>query len=88
MTAPRSAFAQLMQLKNAHLKTLRRSHAGLAFYFDRSLDEILGALPPVGLPAFLSLDDQGRFILGYHHQRNVRNGGSTEPLPNPHATPA
>jgi CRISPR-associated protein Csd1 len=84
MTAPRSALAELMRLKNAHLKKVRRSNAGLAVHFERSLDQILGALPPAGgFPPFLSLDDQGRFILGYHHQRNFRNGGSVETPPNP-----
>ncbi len=74
MTSPRSAFAELMRLKNAHLKKVRRSSGGLAVHFERSLDEILGPLPPAhGFPAVLSLDDQGRFILGYHHQRNFRS---------------
>jgi CRISPR-associated protein Csd1 len=80
MTAPRSAFAELMRLKNAHLKKVRRSNAGLAVHFERLLDQILGALPPsAGFPAFLSLDDQGRFILGYHHQRNFRSGAVEMP---------
>ena len=74
MTSPRSAFAELMRLKNAHLKKVRRSAGGLAVHFERLLDEILAPLPPAqGFPAFLSLDDQGRFILGYHHQRNLRS---------------
>ena len=82
MTAPRSAFAELMRLKNAHLKKVRRSSPGLAVHFERSLDQVLDALPPAGgFPAFLSLEDQGRFILGYHHQRNFRSGGSVEAPP-------
>jgi CRISPR-associated protein Csd1 len=82
MTAPRSAFAELMRLKNARLKKVRRSNAGLAIHFERLLDQILDALPAVGgFPAFLSLEDQGRFILGYHYQRNFRSGGSAETLP-------
>jgi CRISPR-associated protein Csd1 len=82
MTVPRSAFAELMRLKNAHLKKVRRSNAGLAVHFERSLDQILDALPPSGgFPAFLSLDDQGRFVLGYHHQRNFRSGGRVETPP-------
>ncbi len=78
MTAPRSVFPQLMQLKNAHLKKLRRDKPGLAVWFDRQIDEIL---EPIGsheaMPAALSLEEQGRFILGYHHQRSFRSG-STE----------
>jgi CRISPR-associated protein Csd1 len=77
MTAPRSVFPQLMQLKNAHLKKLHRAQdkRGLAIFFERQIDEILNALgPKEGLPASLSLEEQGRFILGYHHQRNFRSG--------------
>src|SRR5207249_10742110 len=64
-----------------HLKKVRRSSAGLAVHFERLLDEILGELSPaVGFPASLSLDDQGRFILGYHHQRNFHSNSKTEGL--------
>jgi CRISPR-associated protein Csd1 len=85
MTAPRSAFAELMRLKNAHLKKVRRSNARLAGYFEHSLDQIVGALTPAeAFPAFLSLDDQGRFIIGYHHQRNFRSSARAEdPSPGP-----
>src|SRR5271165_713235 len=82
MTAPRSAFAELMRLKNAHLKKVRRSNAGLAAYFERLLDQILAELPAAqGFPASLSLDDQGRFILGYHHQRSFRSSGKAKEPP-------
>jgi CRISPR-associated protein Csd1 len=80
MTAPRSVFPQLMQLKNAHLKKLRRDRdkRGLAIFFERQIDEILEPIgPQEAMPAALSLEGQGRFILGYHHQRNFRSG-STE----------
>jgi CRISPR-associated protein Csd1 len=80
MTAPRSAFPQLMRLKNAHLKKLYRDQEtrGLAIYFERQMDQILSALSEkAGLPASLSLEDQGRFILGYHHQRNARTNDKT-----------
>jgi CRISPR-associated protein Csd1 len=81
MTAPRSAFAELMRLKNAHLKKVRRSHAGRAVYFERLLDEILSPLTSAdGFPAYLSLDNQGRFVLGYHHQRNFRTRARDETL--------
>jgi CRISPR-associated protein Csd1 len=87
MTAPRSAFPQLMRLKNAHLKKLYRDPEtkGLAIHFERQIDQILSALPEqAGLPASLSLEEQGRFILGYHHQRNARSNGKTaDPSSNP-----
>ena len=78
MTAPRSVFPQLMRLKNSHLKKLYRAQEtrGLAIHFERQMDQILSALSEkLGLPASLSLEDQGRFILGYHHQRSTRGSG-------------
>lgn len=71
MTAPRSVFPQLMHLKNAHLKKVNRKNYRRARGFEHQIDEILAPLRPrEGLPAALSLEEQGRFILGYHHQRN------------------
>jgi CRISPR-associated protein Csd1 len=71
MTAPRSVFPQLMHLKNAHLKKINRKNYRRARGFEHQIDEILAPLRPrEGLPAAFSLEEQGRFILGYHHQRN------------------
>ncbi|MDR3515843.1 MAG: type I-C CRISPR-associated protein Cas8c/Csd1 [Azospirillaceae bacterium] len=72
MSSPRAVFPQLVKLKNAHLKKLMRDKPGLAVHFDKLVNEIFDALPAGGgLPPSLNLDDQGRFILGYHHQRNA-----------------
>jgi CRISPR-associated protein Csd1 len=71
MTAPRSVFPQLMHLKNAHLKKINRKNSRRARNFEYRIDDILASLQPrEGLPAALSLEQQGRFVLGYHHQRN------------------
>lgn len=83
VASPRGVFAQLMKLKTAHLKKIVRDKKGLAVMFDKQLDEILSSLSPAdGIPSHLSLDDQGRFILGYHHQRSFRkNAASDAPAP-------
>jgi CRISPR-associated protein Csd1 len=96
MTAPRSVFPQLMRLKNSHLKKLYRAQEtrGLAIHFERQIDQILSAVSEKsGLPASLSLEDQGRFILGYHHQRNFRGASKiddsqpeSDDLPEPEIT--
>lgn len=71
--SPRGVFNQLMKLKVAHLKKIGRDKKGLAVMFDRQIDEILSSLTPTdGIPSRLLLDDQGRFIVGYHHQRSFR----------------
>ena len=70
MTSPRAVYAQLERLKNAHLKKLRRDKAHLGIFFEKEFDAITEKMEAEdGFPATLSLDDQGRFILGYHHQR-------------------
>lgn len=81
MTAPRSAFLQLMRAKSARLKKLYCAEhtKGLAMYFDRQIDDILSVFSPEGsLPITFSLEDQARFIVGYHHQRNHRSCAKTE----------
>jgi len=70
MTSPRAVYAQLERLKNAHLKKLRRDKGGLGVFFEKEFDSITEKMEAEdGFPPALSLDDQGRFILGYHHQR-------------------
>lgn len=71
MASPLSTYVQLDQLSKAHLKKLRRDKPGLALALDRDIQTILAPLTAQnGLPATLSLEDQGRFLLGYHHQRH------------------
>ena len=57
-------FTTLLRLKNAHLKKL---NPGRAQWFEKLLGEVLS--PVADFPAHLALPDQGRFALGYYHQR-------------------
>lgn len=69
---PRSAFVELMRLKMAHLKKLKRAKPGAAVASEKTINEITEKLSAeAGFPAMLSLDDQGRFIIGYHHQTHA-----------------
>ena len=63
-STPVAVFTTLLRLKNAHLKKLA---AGQAAWFEKLLGEILGAI--ADFPRHLALPDQGRFALGYYHQR-------------------
>ena len=63
-STPVAVFTTLLRLKNAHLKKLT---IGQSVSFEKLLTEILG--PVTDFPAHLSLPDQGRFALGYYHQR-------------------
>ena len=63
---PVSVFPVLLKLKNHHLSKL--NNPGRKTNFEKLLGEIMNDIPP-DLPATLSLQDQGRFAVGYYHQR-------------------
>lgn len=63
-STPVAVFTTLLRLKNAHLKKLT---AGRTTAFEKLLGEVLG--PVTDFPKHLPLPDQGRFALGYYHQR-------------------
>ncbi len=66
-TNPVSVFGNLMRLKNHHMAKLD-SH-GRSIYFDSLLAEIIDHFSD--FPAHLDLHEQGRFAIGYYHQRQV-----------------
>jgi CRISPR-associated protein Csd1 len=63
---PVAVFATLLRLKNHHLGKL---NAGRAVQMERLIGEILGGL--TDFPGNLALPEQGRFALGYYHQRQA-----------------
>ncbi|MBL8397303.1 MAG: type I-C CRISPR-associated protein Cas8c/Csd1 [Candidatus Accumulibacter sp.] len=64
-STPVAVFTTLLRLKNHHLAKL--THRGRVVNFERLLGEILGGV--TDFPKHLRLPDQGRFSLGYYHQR-------------------
>jgi CRISPR-associated protein Csd1 len=73
-THPALAFPKLADLGMKHLRKLRRDKPGLAVVLDRELQDIhaLVAANEARFPGALSLESQGRFVIGYHHQRGKR----------------
>ena len=63
-TTPVAVFTTLLRLKNAHLKKLS---GGQNAWFERLIGEVLA--PMQDFPRQLTLPQQGRFALGYYHQR-------------------
>jgi CRISPR-associated protein Csd1 len=63
-TTPVAVFTTLLRLKNHHLAKLP---GGRKTQFEKLLGEVLAGVE--GFPAHLNLPDQGRFALGYYHQR-------------------
>ena len=67
-STPVSVFAHLMKLKNHHISKI--DNRGAAVNLERQIAEIMSKLDAAGaFPPHLSLDDQGRFAVGYYHQR-------------------
>jgi CRISPR-associated protein Csd1 len=64
-STPVAVFALLMKLKNHHLAKLE--HRGRAVNFEKLISEIISEINE--FPPHLSLADQGRFAVGYYHQR-------------------
>ncbi len=63
---PVSVFPTLLKLKNHHLSKLES--VGRKINLEKLIGEIMCRILP-DLPASLNLQDQGRFAVGYYHQR-------------------
>lgn len=64
-SVPVTVFPHLMKLKNHHIAKLENK--GRAVNFEKIISEIMDDIKD--FPGHLSLDDQGRFAVGYYHQR-------------------
>lgn len=64
-STPVAVFALLMKLKNHHIAKLE--NRGRAVNLERLIGEIVSGIDE--FPAHLTLSDQGRFAVGYYHQR-------------------
>ncbi|OGB26806.1 MAG: type I-C CRISPR-associated protein Cas8c/Csd1 [Burkholderiales bacterium RIFCSPLOWO2_02_FULL_57_36] len=65
-STPVVVFTTLLRLKNHHLGKLQK---GRAVQMERLIGEIIGELDD--FPRNLALPEQGRFALGYYHQRQA-----------------
>ncbi|MBF0458076.1 MAG: type I-C CRISPR-associated protein Cas8c/Csd1 [Nitrospirae bacterium] len=64
-STPVTVFPFLMRLKNHHLAKLENK--GRVKNMEKLIAEIMDSITE--FPGHLSLDDQGRFTIGYYHQR-------------------
>lgn len=64
-STPVAVFTTLMRLKNHHLAKIQSK--GRAVNFERLLAEIMSGISD--FPVHMNLPDQGRFAIGYYHQR-------------------
>ncbi len=66
---PASVFPLLLRGAQNHLGKLRKE--GKDIWIERQIEEITGRLEPQ-LPRTLRLEEQGRFAIGYYHQRQAQ----------------
>lgn len=66
-STPATVFATILNLSNHHVENLKSE--GRKIYFERLKQEILSKIDADGFKAQLDLQDQGRFFIGYYHQR-------------------
>lgn len=64
-TRPGVVFAQLARLSQSHVGILRRYGRAP----DKNITEICDGFDGISFPSMLTLEEQGRFALGYYHQR-------------------
>lgn len=66
-TNPAAAFGRLLKLSQAHFGKLRGEKPGLAVKLDKKMGELICRI--TNFPVTFSLEEQGRFAIGYYHQR-------------------
>jgi len=65
-SSPVTVFSTLLKLKNHHIPKLSK---GRAINMERLIGEIMAEIQD--FPAHLPIADQGRFAIGYYHQRQA-----------------
>lgn len=64
---PASVFATILNLSYLHMEKL--TNESRKIFYEKMKQEIIDKIPATGFPAHLDLQDQGRFFIGYYHQR-------------------
>lgn len=67
-TVPYSVFPRLLAGSKNHLSKIRKKMPGSAINLDKDMTAIIGKLP-ASFPKHFSIESQGRFAIGYYHQR-------------------
>ena len=71
-SAPGMVVGRLQENARNHLRKLRGEKPGAFVALERRLMEVLGLIGSAPPPQRLSLQDQGRFALGYYHEKARR----------------
>ena len=66
-STPAAVFSTILNLSNHHVDNLKKE--GRKIFFEKLKQEIISKIDADGFKAQLDLQDQGRFFIGYYHQR-------------------
>ena len=66
-STPASVFATILNLSSHHSENL--SNEGKKVFYEKIKQEIIDKISADGFPTHLDLQDQGRFFVGYYHQK-------------------
>lgn len=69
--SPQTVFPNLIRLSGAHLRRMQRDSPAAFRRLDHQLNEIMWKLDGA-FPRMFDAEDQGRFALGFYHQRAQR----------------
>ena len=70
---PAAIFPVLIRLKNSHMKKLGREKESAKNYYEKLFSDIIWKIDgEEGFPKRLSLEEQGKFAIGYYHQRQKK----------------
>lgn len=67
-TVPYSVYPRLLSGSKHHLSKIRKDKPGLAFSIEQQLGAIMAKLP-TEYPRHFSIENQGRFSIGYYQQK-------------------
>ena len=70
-TTPSVVFPQMLRLANSHLNVLKRDKKGMQVNLEKQLSGLCNKIHS-DFPKYLSLEDQGIFMLGYYHQQQKK----------------
>ena len=70
-STPQTVFPRLINVANGHFARLERTNKGARINLEKQLLAITDQIDHE-FPASLSASEQGRFMLGYYHQRAAR----------------
>jgi CRISPR-associated protein Csd1 len=78
-STPVTVFSNLLKLSKHHLAKIE--NRGRAVNLEKLIGEIVDALDgDEGFTSHLSIDDQGRFAIGYYHQKQAFYAKKSEPI--------